>query len=56
MFDAASGRMASSNREARRVVESLRTPGRPLEEMLGTVVCRRADGREVSLAEFPLAQ
>ena len=56
VFDAASGRMVSSNREARRIVESLRTPGRPLEELLGTVACRRADGRELSLAEFPLAQ
>ena len=56
VFDGGSGRMASYNREARRIVESLRMPGRPLEELLGIVVCRRADGREVSLAEFPLAQ
>ena len=56
VFDGGSGRMASYNREARRIVESLRMPGRPLEELLGTVACRRADGREVSLAEFPLAQ
>ena len=56
VFDAGSGRMASYNREARRIVESLRLPGRPLEELLEIVVCRRADGREVSLAEFPLAQ
>ena len=56
VFDGASGRMLSYNREARRIVESLRMPGRPLEELLGTVVCRRADGREMSLAEFPLAQ
>ena len=56
VFDGRSGRMVSYNREARRIAESLRTPGRPLEELLGIVVCRRADGREVSLAEFPLAQ
>ena len=56
VFDAATGGMVSSNREARRIVESLRTPGRPLEELLGTIACRRADGRELSLAEFPLAQ
>ena len=56
VFDAASGRMVSSNREARRIVESLRTPGRPLEDLLGTVACRRADGRELSLAEFPMAR
>ena len=56
VFDGGSGRMASYNREARRIVESLRMPGQSLEELLGIVVCRRADGREVSLAEFPLAQ
>ena len=56
VFDRASGRMVSCNREARRIVESLRMPGRALEALLGTVVCRRADGREVSLAELPLAQ
>ena len=56
VFDRGSGRMVSYNREARRIVESLRMPGRPLEELLEVVVCRRADGREVSLAEFPLAQ
>ena len=56
VFDGRSGRMVSYNREARRIVESLRMPGQSLEELLGIVVCRRADGREVSLAEFPLAQ
>ena len=56
VFDRDSGRMVSYNREARRIVECLRMPGRPLEELLGTIVCRRADGREVSLAELPLAQ
>ena len=56
VFDGRSGQVVSYNREARRIVESLRIPGRPLEELLGIVVCRRADGREVSLAEFPLAQ
>ncbi len=54
VFDGESGRMVSSNREARRIVESLRTPGRPLEELLEIIVCRRADGREVSLARLPL--
>ena len=45
----------SFNREARRIVESLRTPGRPPEQLLEVISCRRADGREVSLSEFPLA-
>ena len=56
VFDRGSGRTVSYNREARRIVESLRMPGCPLEELLGVIVCRRADGREVSLAEFPLAR
>ena len=56
VFDRASGRMVSHNREAWRIVESLRTPGRPPEELLEVVVCRRGDGRELSLAEFPLAE
>ena len=51
VLDAASGRMVSCNREARRIVEGLRTPVRPLEELLEVTVCRRADGREVPLAQ-----
>ena len=56
VFDARSGRLASLNREARRIVESLRTPGRPPEQLLETITFRRADGREVSLGEPPLTQ
>ena len=57
VFDAASGRLVSSNREARRIVEGPAHAGAPpLEELLGTIACRRADGRELSLAELPLAQ
>ena len=56
VFDAKTGRPASFNREARRIVEALRTPGRPVEQLLEVVACRRADGREASLAELPLAR
>ena len=56
VFDARAGRPVSFNREARRIVESLRMPGRPLEQLLEVVSVRRADGREVSLAEIPLEQ
>ena len=56
VFNARTGRLVSFNREARRIVESLRLPGRPPEELQRVIVCRRADGREVSLAEIPLAQ
>ena len=31
-------------------------PGRPLEEMIGVLTVRRADGREMSLQEFPLVE
>ena len=54
VFDSA-GRPASFNREARRIVESLLIPGHSLEQLLEMTACRRADGREVSLADFPLA-
>ena len=56
VFDARSGRPVSFNREARRIVEGLRTPGRSVEQLLEVITCRRADGREVSLGEIPIAQ
>ena len=56
VFDAGSGRAVSFNREARRIVESLRTPDHPPEQLLEVMSFRRADGREVSLSEFPVAQ
>ena len=56
VFDARSGRPASFNREARRMVEGLCAPGQEPEDLLGVIACRRADGREASLAEYPLAR
>ena len=56
VMDARAGRPVSFNREARRIVERLRTPGRPPEHLLEVMSVRRADGREVSLAEIPLEQ
>ena len=56
VFDAKSGRAVSFNREARRIVEGLRLPDRTLEELLEVVSFSRADAREVSLAELPIAQ
>ncbi|MCY4598514.1 MAG: response regulator, partial [Acidobacteria bacterium] len=38
------------------IVERLRIPERPLEDLLDVVTCRRGDGRELTLAEFPLAR
>ena len=56
VFDGGTGEVVSLNREARRIVEGLEMPGRPKEGLLELVTCRRADGREVALAEFPMAQ
>ena len=56
VFDARSGNPTSFNREARRIVEGLRTPGHPPEQLLEVITCRRSDGREVALAEFPMEQ
>ena len=55
VFDAATGELASLNPEARRLVDRLRTPGRPAEELLAVVTCRFADGREIALDRLPLA-
>ena len=56
VLDAATGRAVSFNREAQRIGESLRLPGRPAEELLEVMTLRRSDGSEVSLDEFPVTQ
>ena len=56
VFDAATGAPVSFNREARRIVDSLRNPDQSPEDLLEVLTFRRADGREVSLREFPLVQ
>ncbi len=56
VFDVEAGEPVSFNKEARRIVDGLSTPGCAPEQLAGTVTCRRADGREVALAEFPLSQ
>ena len=55
VFEAGSGRVASVNREALRIVEEIRTPGAPPEQLLEMLACRRSDGREVSLEGVPLS-
>ncbi len=55
VFDAQTGAPKSFNREAKRIVDSLRDPDQPPEQLLEILTFRRADGREVSLAEVPLA-
>ena len=56
VFNGRSGNPVSFNREARRIVESLSAPGCSPEQLVESIVCRRADGREIALGEYPLAQ
>ena len=56
VFEAATGHVASLNREARRIVEAIRTPGLPVEQLLEVITWRHADGPEYSLEELPLAR
>ena len=55
VFDALGGRVASMNREAERLVRGLCAPGQAPEALLDVMTCRRADGREIALETFPLA-
>ena len=56
VFNAQTGVLMSFNRETRRILENLQTPGCPVEQLLEVIIFRRADGRETALAEFPLVQ
>ena len=56
VFDAKTGTPVSLNREAKRIVGGLRTPGRSPEQLLEVLTFRRADGREIALDEVPLAR
>ena len=56
VFGARTGAPVSLNREARRIVDGLRNPDQSAEDLLEVLSFRRADGREVSLREFPLSQ
>ena len=56
VFDARTGVPESFNREAMRIVDCLRDPDQSPEQLLGVLTCRRADGRELSLAELPITE
>ena len=56
VFDAGTGRLKRFNREARRIVDDLRTPGHPLESLLEVITLKRADGREIALSQLPLSE
>ena len=55
VFNAKTGALVSLNREAKRIVESLHTPGSPPAQLLNEITCRRADGREIALDQLPLS-
>ena len=56
VFDAVTGAPVSFNREATRIVDSLRDADQSPEDLLQVLTFRRSDGREVSLQEFSLAE
>ena len=56
VLDARTGNPLSVNREAKRIIRGLRTPDRSTTELLGMITCRRGDGREIALKEYPLAR
>ncbi len=56
VFDARTGVLVSFNREARRIIGCLQTPGYPVEQLLDVLTVRRWDGSEVSLDKVSLAQ
>ena len=56
VFDAQTGVPVSFNRESRRMMGELQTPECPAEQLLDVLTIRRADGSEMALDEFPLAQ
>ena len=56
VFDPKTGRPMSVNQEAKRIAQGLRLPDRSLMQLLEVMTCRRADGREISLGELPIAQ
>ena len=56
VIDVGTGQPLLLNREARRLVEGLRTAGRTTEQLLETIRCRFADGSEIALDELPLSR
>ena len=56
VFDAKTGTPVSLNREAARIVETLREQDQPAEQILDVLTFVRGDGREVSLREMPMVE
>ena len=56
VFDATTGAPVSTNREWQRIIDALLAPGEPSENLRETLTIRRADGRELRLADVPMDQ
>ena len=56
IFDARTGNLLSTNREGKRLIKSLRIPGRSTEQLLEVMTCRLPDGHEIALGKLSLAQ
>ena len=56
IFDARTGDMLSTNREAKRLIKTLHMPGRSPEQLLEVMTCRLPNGHEFALDKLPLAQ
>ena len=56
VFDGVDGRIVSYNREVIRIANALYHPDATFEEVLGSLTIRRGDGRELTMAEFPIAE
>ena len=56
VFDARTGASVSTNREWMRIIEALLAPEEPSENLRETLTIRRADGRELCLADVPMDQ
>ena len=56
VFDAPRGELVSFNREAGRILDAVRTPGHPVEQLLQILTVRRHDGREFSLEDLAVAR
>ena len=54
VFDTTTGNLVSLNRETRRIVEPLQSPGQTFEQSLEVITFRRADGREFTLNQLSL--
>ncbi|MCY4391909.1 MAG: response regulator [Chloroflexi bacterium] len=56
LLDARTGSVVSFNREAKRIFDGLCDPGQTPDDLLQVLRYRRGDGREFTLAQFPIAR